>query len=687
MTGITFAALAAHAAAIKMQAKAGCPFGFDQLAQTGTKQTRAEIARAAAVAAALEAEEAAAAEEAAEAEAAAEAEEALAAEYDYVAELFDLTSAAETTTAFTAAQYEAVWSDIVAAFELVDATNADNSSPRGAFVGCLLRLEGHDFMDYRIDDDGTMTGGSDGCINLEEADNLGLPSCILEYDIPTIYSNHSADLSLADFFVIAAEAAMSRAATDYNADDQFAEGTLAQKFRDGFKYGRTTVQTCDWNTERMPNPEYGCNGDEENGHDGLKQIFVNNIYAGREDAWTLTAAISGAHTVGSASPANSGYDGHWADTDNQGLFNNHYYHAVIARGWAPELAMDGNTAKNQWKLVDEGANLDHKEMMLNTDLCLAYTHNQMPTSRDAMSPYETTADWETWQIGGECRFNEQDVGTDLLADTANGCCAWLNTDMLFEQHIYDEEAVAAGTEIVDYCGMTFTGDDDIPNQRQCCGEADDPNLDCDNTFYGQGPAFDDMLDFMRDESLWLRKYLDSWWAATENNYASLTNLDAVLGETRQELSDDMNTNCLVPAGQCDEVDSEDYTGPCFLATGAIKTSFSSQNVDAMCFNKHRPISEQRPNRMLAQEWQWMSIVSLENPTSSSALEEYTAERPLHPQWRIETGNTDYHYHASPDNDPWTNSCAWTADGEETSWWSADFVGGESAVQNVQVFFM
>jgi len=35
-------------------------------------------------------------------------------------------------------------------------------------------------------------------------------------------------------------------------------------------------------------------------------------------------------------------------------------------------------------------------MMLNTDLCLAYTHNQMPTSRDAYSPYEFTADYPDW---------------------------------------------------------------------------------------------------------------------------------------------------------------------------------------------------------------------------------------------------------------------------------------------------
>ena len=148
--------------------------------------------------------------------------------------------------------------------------NGDNSSPRGAFVGCLLRLEGHDFMDYRIATDGTMTGGSDGCINLAEADNTGLPSCIAEYGVVEEYAKHSSYLSLADFFVIIAEAATSRAATDFSDSDHFAEGSLAQKFRDGFKYGRTTVETCDWNHERMPNPEYGCNGDEDAGHDGLK---------------------------------------------------------------------------------------------------------------------------------------------------------------------------------------------------------------------------------------------------------------------------------------------------------------------------------------------------------------------------------------------------------------------------------
>lgn len=56
----------------------------------------------------------------------------------------------------------------------------------------------------------------------------------------------------------------------------------------------------------------------------------------------------GAHTVGKASPENSGYDGHWSDSENVGLFNNDYYKSLLTKGWGPELAMYGNTAKNQW---------------------------------------------------------------------------------------------------------------------------------------------------------------------------------------------------------------------------------------------------------------------------------------------------------------------------------------------------
>ena len=61
----------------------------------------------------------------------------------------------------------------------------------------------------------------------------------------------------------------------------------------------------------MPNPEKGC--------DDLNRVFVRNVFAGKwggKTAWWMTAAISGAHTIGSAKPKNSGYDGMWGDPEN-----------------------------------------------------------------------------------------------------------------------------------------------------------------------------------------------------------------------------------------------------------------------------------------------------------------------------------------------------------------------------------
>lgn len=98
----------------------------------------------------------------------------------------------------------------------------------------------------------------------------------------------------------------------------------------------------------MPNPENGC--------DGLKSIFVDHIYAAQTgDEWALTAAISGAHTLGSATIANSGYDGFWADSTQSGIFNNDYYKGILFKGWGVERSVNGNSAKNQFKRIDLGS--------------------------------------------------------------------------------------------------------------------------------------------------------------------------------------------------------------------------------------------------------------------------------------------------------------------------------------------
>jgi hypothetical protein len=188
-------------------------------------------------------------------------------------------------------------------------------------------------MDFRHDAAEGEIGGSDGCINLNEPEHNGVEGCLKKFGILEVYDKVKAKVSLADFFVIAGEAASARAATHPK--------ELAARFRDGFKYGRKTVKHCPWNWDRMPSPEHGCFGDDSKGIKGLKHIFNDNMFRGRVDGWALTAAISGAHTVGKASLENSGYEGHWSTAAEQGKFNNDYYKQIFMRGWVPELAMNG----------------------------------------------------------------------------------------------------------------------------------------------------------------------------------------------------------------------------------------------------------------------------------------------------------------------------------------------------------
>jgi len=44
-------------------------------------------------------------------------------------------------------------------------------------AACIIRLSGHDIMDFR-NYSGVATGGADGCINFLDPDNAGLAFCL-----------------------------------------------------------------------------------------------------------------------------------------------------------------------------------------------------------------------------------------------------------------------------------------------------------------------------------------------------------------------------------------------------------------------------------------------------------------------------------------------------------------------------
>ena len=125
-----------------------------------------------------------------------------------------------------------------------------DSEDQTKYAACMLRLEGHDLMDFRrkrkkngkIPNFGAGTGGSDGCVNFEDPDNAGLPGCLAWTNIATIYEEWCDKISLADFMVLAAEATVGSIAVDYDPEKPFYSCSLLTKFQDQFKYGRKTLE-------------------------------------------------------------------------------------------------------------------------------------------------------------------------------------------------------------------------------------------------------------------------------------------------------------------------------------------------------------------------------------------------------------------------------------------------------------
>jgi hypothetical protein len=87
---------------------------------------------------------------------------------------------------------------------------------------------------------------------------------------------------------------MGRTEPEYNAEDHFARGTMLKSFLSIFHWGRTTLESCPWNMDRMPDVKTGC--------DGLHIVFLDNMFKDSRFPWKDIAAISGAHTLGRMHP-------------------------------------------------------------------------------------------------------------------------------------------------------------------------------------------------------------------------------------------------------------------------------------------------------------------------------------------------------------------------------------------------
>jgi len=137
-------------------------------------------------------------------------------DFTYPSEYFTCKKTARArTTNMLQSDYMDIARAVISQYEALPETVGDNHNPRAAYAGCLVRLAGHDFMDFRTDGT-TSTGGSDACVNFDEPLNAGLKECMAKSAFSDVYADFCTQISVADFIIIASEAIMGRLASDFD---------------------------------------------------------------------------------------------------------------------------------------------------------------------------------------------------------------------------------------------------------------------------------------------------------------------------------------------------------------------------------------------------------------------------------------------------------------------------------------
>jgi len=249
-----------------------------------------------------------------------------------------------TTRFMTTKDYDQISESVQQQLRGLSATCNSNECQQADWAGCVLRMAGRDFMDFRPNDG----GGSDGCLDFSDA---GSAPCLSDGEfgqsLKDTYMPVCTKVSLADFLVIAAEAVMTE--TRANAGEEI-------DFKSDFKFGRTTSTRCEAAHGRLPNPEEGCSATN----------LVFNQFMGLD--WKQTAALMAIHPLWQP-----GYDGWWSDPENSRKFNNNYFVSMLGKSWKP-MQTGTSKLKNQWNRNDVGKGIDgvRREMMLDTDMCLVF---------------------------------------------------------------------------------------------------------------------------------------------------------------------------------------------------------------------------------------------------------------------------------------------------------------------------
>ncbi|EJK58042.1 hypothetical protein THAOC_21860 [Thalassiosira oceanica] len=260
---------------------------------------------------------------------------------------------------FTVATYNSIDRDVAQI-----ANGIESLAERSHFLGGIVRLVAHDFMDY--DRTSTPMYGPDGCFDLSDGINSGLPEDIWcdECPLTLVYNRkyRPNNIGRADFWVAAGNAVIRQTSIN-NALDM----------RSSFRWGRQDRFLCPGSGDRLPGST-GCAATEA--------AMIERMGL----TWRDAVALMGAHTLGRGDTRFSGHHGTWSDSDEAALvFDKRYYDAAHDNSWRPRFNPDQTT--NDFT-TGNGRN---NRMMLKTDLCLTMDVRNVDTDPCCVTHFEKGA--------------------------------------------------------------------------------------------------------------------------------------------------------------------------------------------------------------------------------------------------------------------------------------------------------
>ena len=167
------------------------------------------------------------------------------------------------------ARYDAIYADIEAIKNSIG-----NDVDRSHFLGGIVRMVAHDFMDYDASNKRKPLG-QDGCLIFDSSMNVGLSSIWCDScPLTQLYEAKYSDLSRADFWVAAGNAVIYLTSVNNELD-----------LRNTYYWGRNTVDSCPGSDSRLPTTA-GCQS--------VEGVFLERMGL----TWKDAVALLGAHTLG-----------------------------------------------------------------------------------------------------------------------------------------------------------------------------------------------------------------------------------------------------------------------------------------------------------------------------------------------------------------------------------------------------